>query len=461
MSNTNGLLSSRDVASTGAYDSNYFVRKGEALVIPSPLQIISPDTTEVGTIAESNAGDMTLSTGSQIILAPGVDTDVVIATEPSVAGNEAGLTITRTLPTTQACSIHLDQTGTLDISPQQGGLNLFSQGQTRSLSLYCDPTGYCAISNGNNGSDGTLIINTASATNSKLTLQVRPPIGQSSGLKIINVTNASLQSANVSAGIDGALELSSTFNAVRVKADGGDGIGLIVAPSDEVLGASALNIRNGSASATPTNFVVYNASDSGGGLAAGHLQTFGYSNSGLTIREVMDCTVDGSSISLGDDGTVGGCALTVKGTLGDSRVNDPIYNPVSTWSTVGSFTTDMTSGQNFNTFTLPADGLYMLYTTIDVSSAALASVAVGNFFNSFLIYGDPAHSALIVPDTTKNIGSYSLSKDTSTGFGNYSTTSIMSLSTTIYEPNQRYKWAKSQVGGYTGGTVVMTLFRLV
>lgn len=458
MSNANGLLSSRDVAATGAYDSNFFVRKGEALVLPSPLQIISADTTKVGTIAEANSGVMTLSTDAQIFLAPGVDSDVVIATEPSVATNECGITINRTLPTAQSCSLHLDQFGTLDISPQQGGVNIFSQGGTRSMNLYCDPTGFCSISNANNGADGEIFINTASATDSKLMLQVRPPVSSPAGLSITNVTNAPTQVASVNAGVDGSLELTATTNSVRVKAQGSDGAGLIVAPADETLGVAGLNIRNGLTSTTPTNFVIYNASATGGGLTAGDLEIFSYTPG--NIKRCLDIVPGGAEITLGDDSIVGGAVVKVAGSLGQSRVFDPIYNPVPTFGLIGSFTTDMTSGQNLQTFTLPATGLYMLYTTIDVSSAALAPVAVGNYFASFLIYGDPAHAALIVPNTTMNIGSYSLSKDASTGFGNYSITSIMTLSTTTYEANQRYKWAKTQVGGYTGGTVVMSLYRL-
>lgn len=458
MSNTNGLIASSDVCATGDPDSAYFIRKGEPIAVPSPLQIISPNGTKVGSLSEDNSGVLGLSTEAQIQLMPGVDADVVIQTDPSVAGNECGLTISRTLPTAQSCSLHLDQTGTLDVSPQQGGMNLFAQGGARNLNLYCDPTGFCSISNANDGADGEIIINTASATDSKVLLNVRPPASSASGLAITNITNASSQVAYVNAGGDGSLELSATTNIVRVRADGSDGEGLIVAPFNETTGNSALNIRNGTGSATPTNFVFYNSTATGGGLTAGDLELFSYTPG--NIKRCLDVVPGGGAVTIGDDGTVGGCVVKVAGSLGQSRVYDPIYNPVPAFATVGSWTTDMTSGQNLATFTLPADGLYMLYTTIDVSSATLAPVAVGNYFGSFLIYGDPAHGALIVPNTTKNIASYSLSKDASTGFGNFSITSIMSLSTTTYEPNQRYKWAKSQVGGYTGGTVVMTLYRL-
>jgi len=54
--NQNGLLSSKDVSATGDENSNFFLRKGTPIAVPSPLQIISPDTTKVTTISVSNSG---------------------------------------------------------------------------------------------------------------------------------------------------------------------------------------------------------------------------------------------------------------------------------------------------------------------------------------------------------------------------------------------------------------------
>ena len=65
MANRNGLISSRDVAATGAVASNFFVRKGEP--IESPLVINSPDGTKSAIVAESNAGQMTIGTESGIV----------------------------------------------------------------------------------------------------------------------------------------------------------------------------------------------------------------------------------------------------------------------------------------------------------------------------------------------------------------------------------------------------------
>jgi len=54
--NKNGLLSCRDVAATGATESNFFVRKGEPLAVPSPFEIVSADGTKTTTITVANTG---------------------------------------------------------------------------------------------------------------------------------------------------------------------------------------------------------------------------------------------------------------------------------------------------------------------------------------------------------------------------------------------------------------------
>jgi hypothetical protein len=60
MANLNGLISSRDVAATGAVNSNFFVRKGDA--IPTPLTLLSPDGTRTASIDVANtSGNMTIA----------------------------------------------------------------------------------------------------------------------------------------------------------------------------------------------------------------------------------------------------------------------------------------------------------------------------------------------------------------------------------------------------------------
>jgi len=116
MSNSNGLIPCPAVCATGDSNSEYFVRKGDFIVIPSPLQIVSPDGNEVGEIAEANNGNMTLSTDGQIEIAPGVDSNLAITTDPSVAGNSQGISISRTLPTAETASLLLNQFGDLNIN---------------------------------------------------------------------------------------------------------------------------------------------------------------------------------------------------------------------------------------------------------------------------------------------------------------------------------------------------------
>ena len=56
MNNQNGLISSNDMSGTGDPSSNFFLRKGQPIVVPSSFQIVSPDTTKVTTISVSNTG---------------------------------------------------------------------------------------------------------------------------------------------------------------------------------------------------------------------------------------------------------------------------------------------------------------------------------------------------------------------------------------------------------------------
>lgn len=63
---SNGLLASTDVCATGAPDSNFFVRVGDAVVIPDPLQIVSPDGSETLSIGIANSGVAAIS-GSTVL----------------------------------------------------------------------------------------------------------------------------------------------------------------------------------------------------------------------------------------------------------------------------------------------------------------------------------------------------------------------------------------------------------
>jgi hypothetical protein len=98
MASLNGLIASTDVCATGDPQSNFFLRKGEPIAVPSPIQIISPNGAEVGSIAESNAGVMTLSTDSDVVLVPGSG----IATVVADGGANKGLVVK---PATEASGV--------------------------------------------------------------------------------------------------------------------------------------------------------------------------------------------------------------------------------------------------------------------------------------------------------------------------------------------------------------------
>jgi len=142
-----------------------------------------------------------------------------------------------------------------------------------------------------------------------------------------------------------AVVINPENNFTIIVGDGntGGGAGLQVKPNTQTTGTAAISLFNGSASATPTYYSIYNASETAGGLTAGNLMTFGYS--GNNVNQISNFTVDGSSATFGED-VVGGCVVSINGSLGLSRVNDPIYNPVVVPSI--TITTVFTSGETLN-----------------------------------------------------------------------------------------------------------------
>lgn len=140
------------------------------------------------------------------------------------------------------------------------------------------------------------------------------------------------------------IEPVNNFTIVVGDGNNGGGAGLQVKPKTDATGVGAISLFNGAASAEPTYYSIYNASVTAGGLTAGNLQTFGYS--GNDINQISNFTVDGSSATFGENVT-GGFSLSVNGSLGLSRVNDPIYNPVVVPPTT-TITTVFTSGETLN-----------------------------------------------------------------------------------------------------------------
>jgi hypothetical protein len=78
MSNTNGLLGITSVANTGAVNANIWARKNAPSIV-SPITVVSPDGTDIGTISESDTGVMQIGTASGEI--------VIQSTDPTVNTN--------------------------------------------------------------------------------------------------------------------------------------------------------------------------------------------------------------------------------------------------------------------------------------------------------------------------------------------------------------------------------------
>lgn len=335
MSNTNGLIECRSVCGAGNTASAFYLRKGQPATLMSPVQITSPDKTQTATLSESNAGLFSVSNPSgSVQMDLGPDGGLVVNTDPQAGGTDLGIEIQRSDNANAVASLKVDENGAAVIDSYQGFAYVRStQGANEySMILSADPfTGLCTISNNNNGADGEIIINTATAADSKLTVQVRPNAAVASGITITNVPNAAAQSATVNAGVDGSLELSATTNVVRVIADGNGGgaAGLTVKPATAT-GISCANLQNSATATNPSIISLYNASATAGGLTSGHFQVFGYSGAGYsTIKEIIDADYDGSSILMGDGSTVGGAVVSVAGPSGSGRVYDTIYNPAS------------------------------------------------------------------------------------------------------------------------------------
>jgi hypothetical protein len=66
MSNSNGLLSSKDVSATGDPDSVFFLRNGVPIAVPSPFQVDSPAGNVVLNMSEADNGDATITTAGNV-----------------------------------------------------------------------------------------------------------------------------------------------------------------------------------------------------------------------------------------------------------------------------------------------------------------------------------------------------------------------------------------------------------
>lgn len=123
--NQNGLFSSRDVAATGAVDSNFFLRKGQPIAIPSPLQIISPDGLKTGSIGVGNDSTLAIINNNNGATQGGIFLECAISTQSDV--------IVVSHPATEAA----------------GGIivnNMAGAGYDEAASYYCDLDGAALVS---------------------------------------------------------------------------------------------------------------------------------------------------------------------------------------------------------------------------------------------------------------------------------------------------------------------------
>jgi len=148
-------------------------------------------------------------------------------------------------------------------------------------------------------------------------------------------------------------------------------------PDSEATGNGALRIRNGDTCARPANFVTYVGGNEAGSLTVGNLQTYGYFES--NISKVLDMDPLGESCVIGSVNTIGGVELLVDGTLGTSRVLDPLYNPPSTSTFITLFDYNVPGNQRA-LISRPGDPeLYNLKTGIYQLSAYYNNIVVNSF----------------------------------------------------------------------------------
>lgn len=457
MSN-NGLLCSNDVNKYGMPDSSYFLKKGEQLVIPSPLQIVSPDQSEVGTISVANNADMSVATiNGNLSLNPGENKNVFINTDPAGSGDVQGIVITRPDANVN-CSLNVPLSGQLEVETFTGAIDIRSSQAGPRAFLGVSPfSGQVTLSNPNDGADGTLALQCASATTSEVSVFVRPPVGASSGIKIKNI-NAGADSCTVNQGSDGVMILSATNNRVHVAVDGGsDGRGLLVKPINQTTGTCALLLQNGELCANPTRFIMFNSSETAGGLETGQFQIYGYSGAGLaTVRQVLQANEVGSVMLIGSGDSVGGTTVNINGTLGVGRVFDTLYNRPG-HELIAVYANDFTSSTAPTTFTIPATGRYMLELRFNYDTA---TISPGAGVTGFIKFGNPANAAQLVGGSANTATEGMLQATVGGGAFNVLVLNAhITLTDNVFEPNQRYAFATHAINT-SGGLLDMALFRV-
>ena len=348
-----------------------------------------------------------------------------------------------------------------DPDPVQGIIGLNGVGVNRiGDNVIIQPLAPFTIS-GATGANGNLVIDqvfTSSFTNTVGGFEFNPAPSSGFRVDVVSASNESIgvrvqNGATGATGVvgmlldtaDQALELvAPDSNKIRVYADTGSGNGFKLVPGTAT-GAGGLTIANsGATGALPSEFVFYNATVSGGGLDAGHLALYGYSGGSDAL--ILDAQPDGSNIILGDGAVVGGAVVEVSGTLGTSRVNDPVYNP-SVSNTGFSFTAGpalsgngVYSGSDINldpglylfqlelglnnggSFNIPSPGSLLFYLA-DVAGGGFRPFSEMNITNTMIVSpavgtaNEPTFSSAVITITTSTACSVAFEIDGSWDLG--------------------------------------------
>lgn len=368
--NSNGLLSCRDVAATGAVASNFYVRKGDPITMKSPLVIVSPNGADTATISEANGGVLSVAAPNNIVL---------------------------------ECE------GAVVMNPGEGE---------------------SVVINGQAGNEAPV------------------------GLVMIN-SQAPAEQAEVAADATGSLLLSSSLGSVVAK-----GIVSVVPQTEDT--NAALQIRNGFNSTAPAMYKVWNPTVTAAGLTAGQLSLFGYAPDPHRILQIVP---DGSAVSVGDDGTVGGAVLEIAGDQGMSRVYDALYNPPPASGTgavivalAGNFAY---SDGVITTFTVPKTGSYMLQVELIQGSGAGALNLNGALETQgvrMLLQNNTAIPPALLPETSMvaTYGQVTAFADVGPGdYGSLTLNKVVQLAAAT-----TYAWVWGSDGAPTGGVVRLNVYQL-
>lgn len=229
---------------------------------------------------------------------------------------------------TKSFTIIQNNDGTDLLNTYDGSINVASSQASPDiqLSMGINPfTGTCYIANTSpNTLNGNIQLICSDGPISGVDVVVQPGAGNAGGITIYNGSVAG-PSCNIDTSASGTMELSGSNGNIELIGNCANLQGAIFTPATGV-GAGGFTIQNGNTGPAPeTSYTVYNSTLDGGGLTAGNLEIFGYSGSGPTIRRCLTTNAVGSTMTLGDDSTVGGASVNIAGSLGLSRVFDNLY----------------------------------------------------------------------------------------------------------------------------------------